>query len=270
MKKLKLFAMIVAASLVSVSFNSCGDDDDDVNNYDAFDSCTWDDLANKASFLSAYPKLDGKFSDASILLDQKYGEGQKADMVSFTYELSQDKLEFYIPKLGDNKFCSQHYGDYFLAYKVENGLEYTMQYSSGLFTVMAIKFLNNSDYEEALKDYEENLENMTPTNATWADVADEIEWLKNLPAPDCRFTNYRIVDDNEVALTGSFSLVSRETYAQKLEAAGFVEQPNTSRTMFKKDVDGGGYYFVTMNDVMIDFRDFTNTDNDAIVVEDWE
>ncbi len=270
MKKLKLFAMIAAASLVSVSFNSCGDDDDDVNNYDAFDSCTWDELSKEGDFLSAFPKLEGTFSDGSVLFDQNNGDGKKADMASFTYELSQDKLDSYVQKLGENKFCLQHYGDYFMAYKVENGHQYTIQYSSGLFSIIGLKFLDNSDYEEALKDYEENLENMTPTDATWSDVADEIEWLKNLPAPDCRFTNYRIVDDNEVALTGSFSLVSRETYAQKLEADGFVEQPNTSRTMFKKDVDGGGYYFVTMNDVMIDFRDFTNTDNDAIVVEDWE
>ena len=257
MKKLKLFAMIVAASLVSVSFNSCGDDDDDVNNYDAFDSCTWSDLANKASFLSAYPKLDGKFSDASILLDQYYGDGQKADLVSFSYEISSDQLDSYAQELQNNKFCVERLGAFMLAEKIENGRQYSLQCSDGLFSIMSLKYQNDADYQEALEEYQQRLENATPTNATWADVTKEYEWLKELPAPDCRFTNYRIVDDNEVALTGSFSLVSRETYAQKLEADGFVEQPNTSRTMFKKDVETGGYYFVTMNDVMIDFRNFT-------------
>lgn len=258
MKKLKLFAMIAAASLVSVSFNSCGDDDDDVNNYDAFDSCTWDELSKEGDFLSAFPKLEGSFSDGSVLLNTNYDESQKADMASFTYELSQDKLDSYVQKLGENKFCSQHYGDYFLAYKVENGHQYTIQYSSGLFTVMAIKFLDNSDYEEAMKDYEENLENMTPTNATWADIANESEWLKELPAPSFRFSQYSNKNGNEVVLTGQFSSADLEAYAQQLEAAGFVAMDNSSRSSFKKDLEDGGYFMVIKNEVVIQYLYYPN------------
>ena len=107
------------------------------------------------------------------------------------------------------------------------------------------------------EDYEERLANSTPTNATWEDVVSEYGWLSNIPAPDFHFTNYRVVEDNEIALTGDFSAYLA-SYAEKLKDAGFVEMPETSGTMFKKEFGDGGYYIVTMNEVMIDFRDFTN------------
>lgn len=259
MKNIRLFAMIAIASLVSISFNSCDDDDDnDINKYDVFDSCTWDELSKEAKFLSTFPELEGTFYDGSVLLDQSYEEDKQADMVAFSYDIPSDKLDSYIQELEKNKFCIQRLGSYFLANKVENGYEYTIQCSEELFTILAIKYLNNDDYEYELEKYQERLENATPSNATWTDVANENEWLKELPAPTFRFSQYKVVSDDEIAITGKFSLVSLETYAQQLEAADFVEMPNTSRSTFKKEVETGGYYIVTMNEVMIDYRNFTD------------
>ncbi len=257
MRKLRLLATIAIALLATFSFNSCGSDNDGID-YDNLESCTWEQLSSKANFLSNFPKLDGTFSDGSVILNTTYGEEKEADMVVFTYNISSNELDSYIQKLADNKFCVTRLGNYFLADKVDNNHQYSLQYTDGLFTIMATKYLNSSDYETLFEDYQERLANSTPTNATWEDVVSEYGWLNNIPAPDFNFTNYRVVEDDEIALTGEFSATSLESYAQKLEADGFVEMPETSRSMFRKDVDAGGYYFVTMNDVMIDFRDFTN------------
>ena len=257
MRKLRLFAMLVLASLAAVSFTSCGSDDDNGFDYDNYESCTWEQLSSKATFLSAYPQLDGTFSDGSVILNTPYEDSKESDMVMFTYNISSNDLDAYIQKLADNKFCVTRLGNYLLADKVDNNHQYSFQYIDGLFTIMAIKFLNSSDYENALEDYEERLANSTPTNATWEDVVSEYGWLSNIPAPDFHFTNYRVVEDNEIALTGDFSAYLA-SYAEKLKDAGFVEMPETSGTMFKKEFGDGGYYIVTMNEVMIDFRDFTN------------
>ncbi|MCQ2210446.1 MAG: hypothetical protein MJZ34_09150 [Paludibacteraceae bacterium] len=259
MKKLRFFAMMIVASLLSVSFTSCGDDDDDdtINNYEDYDSCTWDDLSKKASILSVFPKLNGTFKDGSVLLDQNYGDGKKADLVSFSYDASSDVLDSYAQKLQDKKFYIQRYGVVFSAFKVENGYEYAFQCIDGLFTISAIKYLNEEDYEYELEQYKERLENSTPSNATWSDVVKENVWLNDIPAPSFRFAQYRLESEKEVAITGQFSLTNLELYAQQLEAAGFVEMANSSRSSFKKDVSNGGYYYITMNEVMIDYRNFT-------------
>ena len=257
MKKLRFLSLLAMTLLASMTFTSCGSDDDNGFDYDNLESCTWEQLSKKASFLSAYPQLDGTFSDGSVILNTPY-DGKESDMVTFTYNLSSNELDSYIQKLADNKFCVTRLGNYFLADKVDNNHQYSLQYTDGLFTIMATKYLNSSDYETLFEDYQERLANSTPTNATWEDVVSEYGWLNNIPAPDFNFTNYRVVEDDEIALTGEFSATSLESYAQKLEAAGFVEMPETSRSMFKKEFGDGGYYFVTMNEVMIDFRDFTN------------
>lgn len=267
MRNLRLFAMLVLASLAAVSFTSCGSDDDNGFDYDNLESCTWEQLSSKANFLSNFPKLDGTFSDESVVLNTNTGD-READMVMFTYNISNGDLDSYIQKLADNKFCVNRIGVLF-ADKVANGCQYSLEYEEGTFIFIATKYLNSSDYETAFENYQERLANSTPTNATWEDVVSEYGWLNNLPAPDFNFTNYRVVEDDEIALTGEFSATSLESYAKKLEADGFVEMPETSRSMFKKEFGDGGYYFVTMNEVMIDFRDFTNTDNDEIVVSDW-
>lgn len=255
MKKLRLLALLAMALLASVSFISC-DTDGGEDDFDNLENCTWDQLSKKASFLSTFPELGGTFSDGSVILNTNIGE-READMVMFTYNISNNNLDSYIQKLADNKFCVTRMGEVLLADKVANDHQYSLECVEGTFIFMAEKFLISSDYEIALEDYQERLENSTPTNATWEDVVSEYEWLNNLPAPDFRFTNYRLVSSDEVALTGSFSASSRETYAQQLEAAGFKEMPNTDRAMFKKEFEDGGYYVITMNEAMVDFRDFT-------------
>ncbi len=255
MKKLRLLALLAMALLASVSFISCGSDNCD-DDFDNLENCTWNQLSKKASFLSAFPELEGTFSDGSVILNTNIEE-READMVMFTYNISSNDLDSYIQKLADNKFCVTRMGELLLTYKVANGYQYSLKYVEENFIFMAEKFLISSDYEIALEDYLESLENSTQVNASWEDVVSENEWLNNMPAPEFRFTNYRLVASDEVALTGSFSASSRETYAQQLEAAGFKEMPNTDRAMFKKEFEDGGYYVVTMNEAMVDFRDFT-------------
>lgn len=255
MKKLRLLTLLAMALLASVSFISCGSDNCD-DDFDNLENCTWNQLSKKASFLSAFPELEGTFSDGSVILNTNIEE-READMVMFTYNISSNDLDSYIQKLADNKFCVTRMGELLLTYKVANGYQYSLEYVEENFIFMAEKFLISSDYEIALEDYLESLENATQVNASWEDVVSENEWLNNMPAPEFRFTNYRLVASDEVALTGSFSASSRETYAQQLEAAGFKEMPNTDRAMFKKEFEDGGYYVVTMNEAMVDFRDFT-------------
>lgn len=260
MKAIRFLALLAMAAMFSVSFNSCNliDDDDPVNKYDDFDECTWNDLSKEAKFMSAYPELEGTFTDGSVLLNTAYGNVSDADYVTFQYEMQEAVINSYLQKLADNKFLVSRLGnDYFLAYKVADGYQYSFQYSGGMVVLLAQKFNNDEEYQEALKDYQENLENQGPVNVVWDDVLKEADWLKNFPAASGTFSKY-VVGYNSMVLQGGFSAEYLEKYAQQLEAAGFVEMPNSSRTSFKKDLDNGGYYYVVMNEVMINFYDYSD------------
>lgn len=259
MKKMRFLALLAMAAMVSVSFIACDlTDDDPVNGLEDIDECTWAELSQKAKFLSAFPELEGKFSDASILLNTVYSQYQNADYVIFNYEIQKSQLDAYSQKLVDDKFVVQNLGGYFWANKIVDGYSYIFQCSDGFFTIVAFKFTNDEEYNASLEQYQENLKNMGSVNISWTDAVAEVEWLKEIPALTGTFSQIRVVDEYEVALMGDFSEEYREAYAKQLEDAGFVNQIPNTLTSFKKDIEGGGYYFITMNEVMIDFRNFTN------------
>mgnify|MGYP003295031686 FL=1 len=182
----------------------------------------------------------------------------KDNNIHMVFNMDKKDINSYLQKLADNKFLVSSLGnDYFLAYKVADGYQYSFQYSGGMVVLLAQKFNNDEEYQEALKDYQENLENQGPVNVVWDDVLKEADWLKNFPAPSGTFSKY-VVGYNSMVLQGGFSAEYLEKYAQQLEAAGFVEMPNSSRTSFKKDLDNGGYYYVVMNEVMINFYDYSD------------
>lgn len=250
MKAIRFLALLAMAAMFSVSFNSCNliDDDDPVNGLEDIDECTWAELKQKAKFISAFPELEGKFTNVILSSNVSDGYGHTMDAVQFFNEIEKQQRDSYVQKLTDNKFYVSIVGDYIYGYKVEDDYNHSFTIMDDMFHFQSYKYADAEEYQTDLEEYQADLKSMGITNVTWSEVLKDNEWLKEFPEPTGSFSQCKITEEG-VTLIDDFSEEYLTAYKELLKNAGFKEVGDYG-LYFQKDIDGYRYFVavVTMDD----------------------